>query len=441
MEPTEGTYNTTYIDSVVQMVERLNNHSVHVILDMHQDCWSPLFCQAHGIPADYSHGYTHDYDPGGSKAYPQPLFQPTYDQQGHVTNCGDVSKHLFGWSSCYVTYAVGAAAQRLYNNNQGILDRFGEFWRLIASKLRDYPNVLGYELLNEPWLGAVPLEFKDFTPNNPNWDLWFPKVSDRRNLVPTYRKLHDYIRSVDNNTIIFFEPATGGNFLHAWPVGFEEGPGGVEYNDRQALSYHVYCLYVDEKQATNFLQYILANLSVTVCDVMDDTMYNVRRDDVYVLKLAGFLTEFGNAGEGQAAEDVIDFATAKMDEFMHGWTYWYLTPDPEVTNSTVIRALARPYPQKISGVPLYYNFDPKEKIFEMEYTPCVDKPCVDYPTELFTSKKYAYAGGMHYSIDTQCVVRSYVNDTVQMLYIQTEKVNPDCTIKLTIKPKEPIDCN
>ena len=70
----------------------------------------------------------------------------------------------------------------------------------------------------------------------------------------------------------------------------------------------------------------------------------------------------------------------------------------------------------------------------MEYMPCVDKPCVDYPTEVFTSKKYAYAGGMHYSIDTQCVVRSYVNDTVQMLYIQTEQVNPDCTIKLTIKP-------
>ena len=90
-------------------------------------------------------------------------------------------------------------------------------------------------------------------------------------------------------------------------------------------------------------------------------MYNVRRDDVYTLKLAGFLTEFGNAGEGQAAEDVIDFAMAKMDEIMHGWTYWYLTPDPEVTNSTVIRALARPYPQKISGDPLYYHLNPKEK--------------------------------------------------------------------------------
>lgn len=434
VEPVAGQFNSTYIDSVVQLVKRLNNHSVHVILDMHQDCWSPLFCHAHGIPADYSHGYSPDYSPGGSKAYPEPLFKPTYDSQGHMTNCYDVSKHLFGWPSCYVTYAVGAAAQRLYNNDEGILDRFGEFWKLIASRVRDYPNVLGYELLNEPWLGDVPLHFEEFTPSNPNWDLWFPKVSDQKNLQPTYKKVHKYVRSVDNDTIIFFEPATGGNFLDAWPVGFHEGPGGDDYNDRQALSYHIYCLYVDEKEATDFLQYILANLSVLACDVMDNLMYDIRKRDVDELKLAGFLTEFGNAGDGQAAKDVIDFATRKMDDFMHGWTYWYITPDPKVKNSTVIRALARPFPHKVSGIPLHYGFDPKTKIFQMEYIPCVDKPCVDYPTEIFTSRKYAYAGGIHYAIDTECIVMSSVNETLQMWYIQCEHVTPSCSIKLTITP-------
>ena len=245
-----------------------------------------------------------------------------------MTNCDEVGKHIFGWPSCYVTYAIGAAAQRLYNNDRGVLDRFGQFWRLIASKVKDYPNVLGYELLNEPWLGDVPLDLKEVSPSNPNRDLWFPKVCDQRNLAPTYKKVHEYIRSVDNDTIIFFEPATGGNFLDAWPVGFEEGPGGMEYDDRQALSYHVYCLIVDKTKATNFFQHIIANLSVLTCDIMDDAMYNVRRDDVKRLNLAGFLTEFGNAGDGVAAEDVINFATRKMDEFMHGWTYWYITPDP-----------------------------------------------------------------------------------------------------------------
>ena len=55
---------------------------------------------------------------------------------------------------------------------------------------------------------------------------------------------------------------------------------------------NVYCLYVDEKQATNFLQYILANLSVTVCDVMDDAMYAetmTTHSIIIILKLHLFL--------------------------------------------------------------------------------------------------------------------------------------------------------
>ena len=253
-------------------------------------------------------------------------------------------------------------------------------------------------------------------------------------MEPTYKKVHEYIRSVDNDTIVFFEPATGGNFLDAWPVGFEEGPGGKDYNDRQALSYHIYCLIIDRAKATDFFQYIIANLSVLTCDIMDDAMYNIRRDDVNRLNLAGFLTEFGNAGDGVAAEDVINFATRKMDEFMHGWTYWYITPDPKVKNSTVIRALARPFPHKVSGIPILYSYDPRTQIFKLEYKPCINKPCVDYPTEVFTSKNYAYAGGMQYFVDTECVVKSYVNNTLQMLYIQSEDVTSSCSIKLMITP-------
>lgn len=119
---------------------------------------------------------------------------------------------------------------------------------------------------------------------------------------------------------------------------------------------------------------------------------------------------------------------------MHGWTYWYITPDPKIKKSTVIGALARPFPNRVSGIPLYYGFDPKTKIFQMEYIPCVDKPCVDHPTEIFTSRNYAYAGGIHYDIDTECIVTSSVNETLQMWYIQCEHVTPSCSVKLTITP-------
>ncbi len=51
------------------------------------------------------------------------------------------------------------------------------------------------------------------------------------------------------------------------------------------------------------------------------------------------------------------------------------------------------------------------------------------------SRNYAYAGGMHYSIDTECIMRSYINNTLQILYILSEWVTSSCSVKLMITPE------
>ncbi len=398
---------------------------------MHQDCWSPLFCNAHGIPAAYSHGNSSEYDPHGDKAYPLPIVEPTYDDKNQLTDCDKVNEQILGWSSCYVTYALGAAAQNLYDNEKGILDRFGNFWKMIASKVMKYPNVIGYELINEPWLGDVPLSFEKFVPTNPNWNLWFPHESDKKNMAKMYKKLHEDIRTVDDDSVIFFEPVTGGNFLDAWPVGFTEGPGGPEYNDRQALSYHVYCLFVDSKKPNTFLQYIISLLSKDGCDVLTDSMYDIRDSDTKKLGLAGFMTEFGDNGLG-VTPDLLNHATKKMDEFMHGWTFWYLTPDPNVKNSTVIYPIARPYPHKIAGTPSQYSFDPDKKVFQLTYMPCTEEPCASKPTEIFTSKNYAFSYGMKVNIESENTVTHNLNETTQMLFVNVTKIVRGKPVQVTL---------
>ena len=50
---------------------------------------------------------------------------------------------LFGWASSYITYAVGAAAQRLYDNDNGTLDAYGLFWSRVAARFTNTPGVLG----------------------------------------------------------------------------------------------------------------------------------------------------------------------------------------------------------------------------------------------------------------------------------------------------------
>ena len=68
---------------------------------------------------------------------------------GPISNCEAVSNGPFGWATSYISYSIGAAAQRLYDNDQGILQRYADFWVMMAKRFKDNPGVLGYELLNE----------------------------------------------------------------------------------------------------------------------------------------------------------------------------------------------------------------------------------------------------------------------------------------------------
>lgn len=52
-------------------------------------------------------------------------------------------------------FSLSAHRQSLYDNEQKVQDAFLQFWQTVAAKFRGNPNVLGYELINEPWAGDV----------------------------------------------------------------------------------------------------------------------------------------------------------------------------------------------------------------------------------------------------------------------------------------------
>ncbi|CAF3991486.1 unnamed protein product, partial [Rotaria sp. Silwood1] len=57
-----------------------------------------------------------------------------------------------------------------------------------------------YEIINEPWAGNYLV--------NPT--LFLPGIAGATNLQPFYNKIAKFIRSVDNDTLIFYEPVTWG---------------------------------------------------------------------------------------------------------------------------------------------------------------------------------------------------------------------------------------
>lgn len=100
-----------------------------------------------------------------------------------------------------------------FTNQRGLLDHFCKMWEIVASYMSNEPNIIGYDILNEP-IGANA--YKNAA------DVIQPGVSNNKYMLAAYKKIYKTIRSVDQNTLIFFEPS----ILDFLSEGFFETPGG-----------------------------------------------------------------------------------------------------------------------------------------------------------------------------------------------------------------------
>lgn len=68
-------------------------------------------------------------------------------------------------------------------------------WQRVAAYLGKEPNLLGYEILNEPiganWYRSVP-------------DVIYPGRSNNKFLLPAYSKIYEGIRKFDKLNLIFY---------------------------------------------------------------------------------------------------------------------------------------------------------------------------------------------------------------------------------------------
>lgn len=64
-----------------------------------------------------------------------------------------------------------------YHNINGVADAFAEFWGVVADYFKDEPNVLGYEIINEPLASS---------PYRSLYEFLFPNVGNNKNLLPLY---------------------------------------------------------------------------------------------------------------------------------------------------------------------------------------------------------------------------------------------------------------
>jgi endoglycosylceramidase len=135
LEPERGQYNQSYIQQIREIVNKAAEHDIYIILDMHQDAWGKYIAS----PAD---------------VVCPPLLIPAQGWDGapewatftdNKTTCKLSLREL--------SPAVARAWQNFYQNREGIRDAFVDCWKFLVTEFAADPNIVGYDILNEPAFG------------------------------------------------------------------------------------------------------------------------------------------------------------------------------------------------------------------------------------------------------------------------------------------------
>ena len=295
LEPIEGQYNMTYLQLIEDIVQEAAEYGIYTLADMHQDDLSERYC-GEGIPLWAAQGEE-------LVEFPIPVKAERYKLDGKkMPTRQECAKG--NWPSYYSSAACSNAFEKLYTDEK-LVTSWSNFWAKLAERFTGNSNILGYELINEPWVGDI---YKNPT-------LLIPGVADEERLSPVYDKLNTAIRAHDADGLIFFAGNTwdrdGDKISDNLPWGFKHPPGGASEAGKSVVAFHY---YTPPQLAKDFKSY-----------------FETRRRDAEKLKTGMFLTET-NAWNGK--QDVLEEA----ESFGISWGAWewkdLCKETPETLNST-----------------------------------------------------------------------------------------------------------
>lgn len=352
IEPEQGVYDEAYLDAVEERLDWYYENGIHVMIDMHVDLYGPAV-GGNGHPewATVSDGGRLPFDTGRM------------------------------WWLNYLSGAVSEAYGNFWDyegEHAWLQDAYYRMWQKLASRFRNHPAVLGYDLMNEPYD-----------------NLSFGSHFETQELAPFYQRLINAIRDVDPDTWIMYQPRI---LATDWGYGSYLPPLDDPRDGESRLVYapHLYPFFSHEGSY--------------------DKLGLARRHDIRVMyqwseERAGkidehrvplLIGEFGMAGK-PFSQEMIEFTTNMADAMGAGWAWWdnsVCTPgntlqhwclfDTNLGEMPKLQSLVRTYPRAISGTPRAFGFDPASKDFFLEFE---SDSSITGPTEIYLPARRHYPGG------------------------------------------------
>lgn len=363
-----GEVDRAYLEAWDRVVQALAQNRIWMLFDFHQDQMSPEY-QGEGVPE-----WAVAPLKGPANTLPPPMF---------------------GFPFNYFSPQVSELFDNLWAERGMVRDGFRDAWIAVASQWRDQPYAMGYDLLNEPWVGQEwPQCISIATGGCP--------TPDRDEIQPFMEHALAGIRSVDPDNLVWFEPQllSGGTGM---PTGFSSVDGETQLG----YSFHNYCPHAA------LLQSLQAPGQLPVPFDPSTSCASFIRDVIGEALAAGermgavaAMTEFGASDDLAILRETV----AVADELFVPWFYWHYKnwSDPTTQSqgsgsqsmfaddtdlSSVkddkLRLLERSYPQATAGIPLALSFDPDTAAFSYRYTP----RSAGGPTEIYVPVALHYPQG------------------------------------------------
>jgi endoglycosylceramidase len=350
LEPEKSQYNKTYLAGVLQRMQWLEEFNVAVIIDFHQDLYSPKF---------------------GGNGFPD----WTADDDGHSF------KWQAPWNLNYLAPAVMASYRNFWNNTY-LHKRYVHMVEYVLQAVDTLENILGIDVMNEPF---PPLPAKlSFKPESIHHLFsqigLIPEIRDclaayETEMLPGfYNRIKEMMEKNRFKTRLFFEPV----------IYTSAGlPSRLQFiaTDRAVYSPHYYDPFVYQKRPYGKIGKKL----------MQKTFLSRANEAYDFFRTPLFFGEFG-IGEAEGFQHYLDDFLDLADKYGASWTYFtYDRGHPfgvldVAGNETVqLDCLVRIYPQKIAGKNPRWQF--KKGKFVLEY----ETVEMDAPTVIAVPEKFSHA--------------------------------------------------
>lgn len=395
VEPEPEAYNEVYLGGYRDTVLRCAKYGIYVLVDFHQDLFSAYCYCGDGAPA---------------WACRNPAFG---------------RKQKLIWAEGYFfSHSVQASFDAFWRNEpvrgRGLRDRYCDMLAHTVRFLRDCPNVLGYDVFNEPFPGTPGRRIGLRLARSAALTLGLSRRVDRKKLVrdalggrvmdllsalddpvvyrgvidgcePLLRRFDEAcyapfltaclraIRREDPTVVVFGENSYFSNL--GIPCAFPHVTGEDGAPDPAfAFAPHGYDMTVDTPLTNEASPHRV------------DFIFDEHRRKQLRMKIPVLVGEWGGMVPGGERYPALEHLIDKFDR--NGWsqTYWHY--GAKIVEGKIGDILARPYPMAVAGEIRRYGYDRKNDVFDLSYAgdPAVHAPTLIWlpkaPAKVYSTKKY-----------------------------------------------------